>query len=164
MKNLDKFYRENNKRLINQICRGKGLDRDTAEDVVQEAFLNAIKYYHNFNSERGPLKAWFNMILRNTFYDRYNAVVLAQEDSLDRAENLSDIFECRGGGPSPEELGVIKTYLDLIENPKHKKIAEMYYLAGYTSIEIAQVEKSLTQTNVTTIIKRVRQKLQGVGE
>lgn len=49
-------------------------DRDRADDVVQETFLRAYRFFHRF--ERGTnCKAWLLTILHNTFRNSYRAAL-----------------------------------------------------------------------------------------
>lgn len=43
--------------------------RQDAEDVVQEACMRALTYFHAFHGDDG--RAWLLAIVRNTFYTRY---------------------------------------------------------------------------------------------
>ena len=161
---LEDFYKNNYKRLVNQLRSRKNLSHSAAEDTVQEAFLNAHKYFHKFDPETGKIKSWFNSILRHTLYDMYSKSTAEFDEVLEKAVNMSDDFACRGGSLNSEEMAVVVEALNLIENPRHKKIAEMFYISGYSTGEIASIGGGVSVTNVTTVLTRVREKLSGVGE
>tara|TARA_R110000751_G_scaffold88196_2_gene174428 strand:+ start:258 stop:749 length:492 start_codon:yes stop_codon:yes gene_type:complete len=160
---LEDFYRKNKKRLVNQLMKRKGLSYDVAEDSVQEAFLNAHRYLHKFNPETGKMNSWFNSILRHTLYDMYTKSTAEFDEVLDKAINMTDDFGCRGGSLNSEEMKVVTEALVLIENPKHRRIAEMFYISGYSTGEIASIGGGDSVTNVTTVLTRVREKLSGIG-
>src|SRR5713226_9208769 len=63
---------------------------EDAEDLVQETYLKAYKYYDKFE-EGTNLKAWLFKILKNTFINNYRKKKL-EPRSVDFAE-IEDSFE-----------------------------------------------------------------------
>jgi RNA polymerase sigma factor (sigma-70 family) len=68
MKELEKYYKENFEALKKKI-RNRAGTQWNAEDVVQEAFARAIKYWDSFDPEVGRLDGWFGILLSNTLKD-----------------------------------------------------------------------------------------------
>ena len=66
-----------------RLCRN---ERD-AEDLVQETYLKAFKYFHQFTPGTN-CRAWLFRILRNTFINSYRRRV-KERDILQRQENGS---------------------------------------------------------------------------
>lgn len=63
--------------------------RQDAEDVVQEAYLRAFKFFDSFHGEDG--RAWLLAIVRNTFYNWYRINRGQGENSLfDEALHSTD--------------------------------------------------------------------------
>ncbi|MCF6157036.1 MAG: sigma-70 family RNA polymerase sigma factor [wastewater metagenome] len=55
------------------------LNREEAEDLVQETYLKAYRFFNTF--ERGTnIKAWLFKILRNTFINKYRKTVSAPNE------------------------------------------------------------------------------------
>ncbi len=87
---------------------------EDAEDLVQETYFKAYKYYDKFE-EGTNLKAWLFKILKNTFINSYRkrqqlpreSDFVALEESLERW--LSDERRERGGSPEDE---LLETVLD----------------------------------------------------
>jgi RNA polymerase sigma-70 factor (ECF subfamily) len=84
-------------------------DRKDAEDLVQEAFLRAFRFFDSYRSGT-HIKAWLFRILRNTFINRYRAAKIRPEE-VDFAkieatyERLIDDGFVRGNSPgSPEDV------------------------------------------------------------
>src|SRR5262252_10221812 len=75
--------------LYNTAYRMTGNSQD-AEDLVQETFFKAYKYYDKFE-EGTNLKAWLFKILKNTFINNYRKKKL-EPRSVDFAE-IEDSFE-----------------------------------------------------------------------
>src|SRR5260221_2363087 len=63
-----------------------------AEDVVQEAYLRALRYFDSFHGDDG--KAWLLTIVRNTFYNWHQAkrrdAASTEPDSADAIANAPD--------------------------------------------------------------------------
>ena len=45
-------------------------DPDQAQDLVQEAYLRALRYQHSYQTGTN-MKAWLFAIMRNLFWDRF---------------------------------------------------------------------------------------------
>jgi RNA polymerase sigma-70 factor, ECF subfamily len=79
---------------------------EDAEDLVQEAYLKAYKYYDKFQ-EGTNFKAWLFKILKNTFINKYRK---QQQQPVHSAfEEIEESFESQlrdgrvSGIPNPEE-------------------------------------------------------------
>lgn len=68
---IENFYSENFKQLVKRYHNRAG-SRQNAEDVVQEAFSRAMKYYDNFQESKKEFGAWFNTIANNALRDFKN--------------------------------------------------------------------------------------------
>jgi RNA polymerase sigma-70 factor (ECF subfamily) len=83
--------------------------RRDAEDLVQEAFLRAYRFFDSYRSGTN-VKAWLFRILRNTFINRYRAVKTRPEEvESDKIEaSYEQMVESTFLGPraaaSPEAL------------------------------------------------------------
>jgi RNA polymerase sigma-70 factor, ECF subfamily len=84
---------------------------DDAEDVVQEAYLRAFRYYAGFDGD--DARSWLLTIVRNTCYTwlRNNRgrheVPLLDDDQYD--EDPGSAAGCGGGGDDPESLMIQST-------------------------------------------------------
>ena len=152
---IEQYYRDNYKRkvkIVSFILRG---DSHTAEDVVQEAFSKALQYSSSYDVNRGTVDKWFNSIMFNTLHrlQRDNkGVTVPVTDAL----SLEDIFSEKLLSESPDLRQYIESCIKKVENEKHRRILELFFVKGYTSLEIAQIEQRVTQTNVTTVVMRFR--------
>lgn len=83
-------------------------NRKDAEDLVQEAFLRAFRFFDSYRPGT-HIKAWLFRILRNTFINRYRAArVRPQEVDFAKVEaayerRIDETFLAAGRGPTPEE-------------------------------------------------------------
>lgn len=84
-------------------------NRGEAEDLVQEAYLRAFRFFDSYRPDT-HIKAWLFRILRNTFINRYRAAKVRPDevdlDKIDTAyEKMVDEEFLRGKQPpSPERL------------------------------------------------------------
>ena len=92
MEPLEKYYMDNKDTLIKKIKNRAGTEWN-AEDIVQEAFLRAWKYWPSFDKDIGAIDPWFGIILNNTLKDYMKADRLLgmayeiDEDKLEPVEN-----------------------------------------------------------------------------
>jgi RNA polymerase sigma-70 factor (ECF subfamily) len=82
-------------------------NRKDAEDVVQEAYLRAYRFFDSYESGT-HIKAWLFRILRNTFINRYRASKIRPEEvDFDKIESsyeqlIEQSFVSDRTPPSPE--------------------------------------------------------------
>lgn len=136
--------------MMSRIMHG---DYAGAEDVVQEAFTRAWKFYPAYDPERGPIEAWFNGILFNSLRD-YQREKRGSPTSSSREIVPEDIITTLN--INNKEL---RDKVKAVVNRKHKRVLELFFMLGYTSTEISQMEEGMTVTNVTTIVNRFREDL-----
>lgn len=145
---IEKFYREHYKEFLKKVSRAAGTPWD-AEDVVHDAFANALKYY-------GPhvddLDAWMSLVLRNALYAHLNAERGIQAEELEEYDHPA---ECQID-PMLLRLTVEKLLKD--ENPDHVPILEFHFLKGYSAKEIQEFN-SYSYPNTRKIIQRFRDKI-----
>ena len=132
-------------------------DRD-AEDIVQEAFLRALRHYRTFKG--GDAKPWLLAIVRNTFYTwlKHNRVpeenILLEEDKQPVAEDSSD----------PEKMLLRETDRQLLRSALRllpKEFLEVIVLREFEELsykEIAQVMQIPSGT-VMSRLARARKRL-----
>lgn len=152
--NLTELYKKVYKGKVQLMTRILGGDRALAEDVVQEAFTRAVKYILLFDERKGMLETWFNAIMFNALRDIQKQERNYQE--LYREVFLHDVIDPAKAIMGPEYHYDIYRALQAVENDKHRRVLELFFLYGYSSKEISEVEEGVTQSNVTTIIMRFR--------
>ena len=130
-----------------------------AEDLVQETYLKAYKYYDKFQ-EGTNFKAWLFKILKNTFINRYRKL---QAQPIQNAfSDIEDAFESQvsqevGRIPSPEEE-VLADVLDehvqqaLDELPEdYRMVILLADIEGFAYKEIA----AILEIPVGTVMSRL---------
>ena len=86
-------------------------DPDRASDLVQETYLRAFRFFHQF--ELGTkCRAWLLTILHNTFRNQYRAQRYARSHvDIDDPATALEAAEAAGGDDNPETL-VLSEMLD----------------------------------------------------
>ena len=118
-----------------------------AEDLVQETYLKAYKYYDKFE-EGTNLKAWLFKILKNTFINSYRKKQQAppKADFADIEESFETIVRDDGGGARTPEEELLEKVLDedvqqAIEELPHdyRMVVLLADLEGFAYKEIADI-------------------------
>jgi RNA polymerase sigma factor (sigma-70 family) len=123
---LTEFYKKNYKDYLAR-ARNCLKDHHYAEDVVQEAFENALKYSYTFNEEK-ELENWFNSVFMNTLRDYLSYV---------RNQGVVVELTIKDHPQFPKELvdkyrGVIEKEIHAYDEcPRKRHILSMYFLQGY---------------------------------
>lgn len=154
---IEKFYKDTYKVKVKMVARILGGDYSAAEDIVQESFIKAMNGINSYDHKKGTINAWFNGILFNTLRDwkRQNSSIISLSFKDVSVEDLLfEDLEFYNG-----ETGVfLEKIFSKVPREVHKKILILYFVLGYTSKEISEI-LNVSQTNVTTIAARFREKL-----
>lgn len=108
---------------------------ETAEDVLQEAFIKIWNSFHSYDSGKGRLFTWMINICRNLAIDKirskeYRVSGLSEQlPEKSKARFVSDTFK-------PEHIDVREIVEKL--NPEQKQIIDLMYFQGFTQSEIAE--------------------------
>ena len=149
--NIEQFYRDNSLKQTKMMSRILANDYAAAEDVVHEAYTRAIQYLDSYNPDRAKFSTWFNKILFNSLRD------IQQEYKNRPTEDINLISTEDVHLPQTEED--LETYIWGVKNDKHQQVLYLFFILGYDSKEISQIEEDMSQTNVTTIVNRFKQEL-----
>jgi RNA polymerase sigma factor (sigma-70 family) len=132
-----------------------------AEDVVQDAYVRALRFFSSLRGEDG--RAWLLTIVRNTWYGRFprrasGTVVTVADDSVDdRAD----------AGPDPEAqlirqqtVAQVRDALEALPDD-FREVLVLRELEGLSYKEIAAVARIPIGT-VMSRLARARERLTGV--
>jgi RNA polymerase sigma-70 factor (ECF subfamily) len=118
-------------------------DRQKAEDVTQEAFVNLWKHAGHFDQTKGSLRTWLMTIVRNRAID-----ALRGQGARDRAELPlieSHAAHSRGGaGGDPWQTVAASMEAQAVREAiaslpaEQRQVVELAYYGGYTHQEIAK--------------------------
>lgn len=136
-------------------------ERQAAEDLVQEAFLEAWRAAGSYRTEKGSVKTWVLSIVRNRGID-----LLRSSASRRRTQHRAQAaaLTSQPGGAFAEtshdsQRERIREALSLLP-PDQLEVLELAYFSGYTHAEIAE----LLGLPLGTVKGRVRLSLKKVKE
>lgn len=155
-------------------------DEESAEDLVQETFLAAMKSLANFRGE-SQVRTYLTGILKNKILDHFKK--RKREESYAAVEDLEDserrsrmLFAADGhwnpdtaprdwSGRDPAAAAERQAFLEILDqclkllNPRMARIFTLRELEHLSNQEICKL-LDLTETNVGVILHRARLQLQ----
>src|ERR1700752_2447343 len=138
-------------------------DPDAAQDLVQEAYLRALRYQHSYQQGTN-MKAWLFAIMRNLFWDRVK--VSRKEDvSLDDVGDFVLYDKLKDEGARPEEDVLDKLaaseVVAAVEKlpPLHREVVLLVDSKGFSYKDAAQTP-GVPIGPVMSPLHRARQQLQ----
>ncbi len=138
-------------------------DPDAAQDLVQEAYLRALRYQHSYQAGTN-MKAWLFAIMRNLFWDRFKG---SRKDdvSLDDVGDfvLYDRLKDEGAKPESDVLDKIAASevvaaVDKLP-PLHREVVLLVDVEGFSYKDAAQA-LGVPIGTVMSRLHRARQQLQ----
>ena len=154
---LGAFFKNNYERhlkTINKILH----NTEASEDVVQEAYYRACKYEQSYDSTRSSFNTWFNKILFNSLRDYQRS---DKDSGVDHDADVELEIEVVSPSKTLENLHLIEQEISRFgRKGKNRRILELFYLKGYSSYEISQIEEDVSVSNVTSINHLFKRKLE----
>jgi RNA polymerase sigma-70 factor (ECF subfamily) len=136
-------------------------DRDEAEDVLQEVFLQVWRAPARFDASRGSVLTWLLVVARSRAIDRLRAL---RRRGRDRHVDIAAVDVAAPGDPERETQtshdadGVRRVLATLPAD--QRRALELAYFEGYTQSEIAD----LTGSPLGTVKTRLRQGMMKLRE
>lgn len=146
---IEAFYIKNRTVLLKRLRHRAGSPHN-AEDVLQEAFCRALKYYSSFNPYTQEIGAWFNTIMNNSLTDFKRAemtggmYVALEEDSETYEFSYVD----------NDSASKIKDEIGL-KSGDAKDVLHLYFEKEYKLNEIRQI-LGIPYRTAQTIVNRFR--------
>lgn len=145
---ITEFYLKNSRELHKRVSNRAGGPYN-AEDVVQEAFARALKYWDSFDPNRHQLGAWFNTILNNALKD-FKKEELIYGMCVEFDEELDS-----GVRMSTTNKDMLRKIEQLIESKRSstRDLLDLYYLKGYKVRDIVQALDVNSQAVRTAVLR-----------
>ena len=140
-------------------------NRDWAEDVLQEAYLNIWKIAGDYKATLSPPMAWMGLLVRSRGLDFLRR---RASDRADRMQELDDVISDTVAGDSPnpmdtsqasEQAWALHQCLSQLEN-RQREVVSLAYLRDLSHSELAQ-QLRLPLGTVKTWIRRGLEQLRG---
>jgi len=146
---IEDHYRKYRNASVASYSRAPG-GRAGSEDIVQEAYCRALKYWKTFDAEQ-PFDFWMLTILTNSARDHFKTERLngiCHEPPVDMRYDV------------PFNSIYLKEILKIVEKKEDniRRILKLRFLDNYPTLEIAQIVPE-SHSSVRKIIQRFRQEL-----
>ena len=140
-----------------------GLDRDTAEDMVQDSLVRAFQGLEGCR-EKGRFRVWVTRILRNRCLDHLKSAPIQRNDSL-----LPGLLNRDGGPEEDRERAALRALLaealDLLPEEQREAFL-LRHVDGFSyqeMCEITDVSESAMKMRVHRAREALRAHLGGLG-
>ena len=134
------------------ICYRFAGDQDTANDLLQEAFIRIFKYLHRYRFE-GSLEGWLKKITIRTsidFLKKHHSMAFVDTETMNEPEVPSVLSEQYDTELIMNEIALLPTGFRTILN--------LYAIEGYSYTEIAEM-LNIKEVSVRSQYMRAKQKL-----
>lgn len=142
-------------KLIYKYLRKNGCSHSDAEDIVQDAFYQALRYIEGIDVDK--ISAWLFRVSINKFYDlcrtksRHVILNINEEDFI---KNLAKDYLCEDYVLNMEKNEEVKNILNSLKN-SYRSLLILKYEIGLSYREIASV-LDIKETKVKTYLYRAR--------
>ena len=145
---ITEFYIKNSRELHKRVANRAG-GAYNAEDVVQEAFSRALKYWDSFDPNRHQLGAWFNTILNNALKD-FKREELIYGMCVEFDEELDS-----GVRMNTTNKNILEKIEQLIQSKRDstRDLLDLYYLKGYKVRDVVQALDVNSQAVRTAVLR-----------
>lgn len=113
--------------------------RNDAEEVLQEAWLQAWRSAERYDANRGPVAAWLLTIARSRALDRYRSLATRQRAETREQAEIHELF-C----PDPSGAALHREMHERVQQalaalqPQQRRVLEIAYFEGLSQTEIAE--------------------------
>lgn len=141
-----------------------GKDEQTASDIVQETFLDALTRIEQYDPERGSMEAWLTTLSRNFISRALKAKGMVSLDQMwsNVDSELMTCFERLATEPLPPDVLEKKETKCLVQTTlasipgNYRKILTLYYHRGLSIRDIAS-KSNKSDGAVKVLLHRARQ-------
>lgn len=150
---IEEHYRDNFGKLVSQYI-GRAGGKHNAEDVVQEAYTRACKYWKTFKEERS-FDGWIGLIVHNCFRNKRR-----EDMNMGMTTGKEDEEALYYGmtGAVQEDHMFLQDILNEIKEHEHSYILELALIDGLSYGDISEIVPYTVQ-GVKQIVSRFREEL-----
>jgi RNA polymerase sigma-70 factor, ECF subfamily len=136
-------------------------DRQAAEDLVQEAFLQVWRAAGSYRAERGSVRTWILSIVHHRGIDQLRSTASRRRgrDRVEATSSTTQPSEAFAETWRNSQREQVREALRVLP-PEQLKVLELAYYSGYTHTEIAD----LLNVPLGTVKGRMRLGLQKIRE
>ncbi|MBA3648691.1 MAG: RNA polymerase sigma factor [Chitinophagales bacterium] len=113
------------------------LEEETAEDILQEAFIKIWINFLQYDKTKGKLFTWMINIVRNLAIDSTRSKSFKNsQKNLDLDKTVDYIDSRKNTSFQPDQIG-LKLFLNKLR-PEQRIVLDLVYFKGFTQAEIAK--------------------------
>ena len=158
MIDIEELFKNKYRNYVKIFTRITGGNHHDAEDIVMEGFERAVRLQRSYDPKKGSPSTWMNSIVFNCFRD-HSRSDKEKQNMINSEFSVEDVAEDLNVNTNPHVREYIESKIAEIKNEKHRSVVELFFLLGFTSLEICQIEQGVSRTNVTTIINRFKEEV-----
>lgn len=135
-------------------------DEETAEDVLQEVFVNIWRKINQYNPDKGRLFTWMLNIARNAAIDKVRSKGYRNSR---QNQSISDHVDFNAGlsvSPAVSDVGMKKVLTRLKD--EYRTLIDLSYYQGFTHEEISKllsIPLGTVKTRIRTALSQLRNML-----
>lgn len=111
-------------------------DRELAEDLVHDVFMEAWRAAADYDPARGTVRTWLMVRLRSRALDRKRSAAFRREVATDRMPTTTDEGDTARALAEAPDAQVVRDALATLPE-EQRAVLELAYFEGLTSSEIA---------------------------
>ena len=115
-------------------------ERQAAEDLVQEAFLDVWRAARSYRAERGSVRTWVLSIVHNRGIDQLRSAASRRriQDRVEATASFSQPSEAFSEAWRNSQRDQVREALKVLP-PEQLQVLELAYFSGFTHTEIADL-------------------------
>ena len=138
---FEALYKETSPKLHALCLRLLNYDQETAEDVLQEAFVKIWSKADKYNAGKGSAITWMGTVVRNQAFDRLRSYrsrpELTEESEYEGLEYASLDLDLENQRSYAEQLTLFKKLLENLPEIQQQVVTQSL-VYGYTHTEISE--------------------------
>jgi RNA polymerase sigma-70 factor (ECF subfamily) len=136
-------------------------DNETANDVLQDVFVNIWKKIESYDPSKGRLFTWMLNVARNASIDKIRSKGFRDSQKNQPISENVDISISQGANPAINDVGLRKVISKLKE--EQRVLIDLSYFQGFTHEEIAKamnIPLGTVKTRIRTALTQLRTLIQ----
>jgi RNA polymerase sigma-70 factor (ECF subfamily) len=135
------------------------MDKETAEDVLQESFVKIWNNAASYDASKGRLYTWLLNIARNSAIDKTRSKDFRNDGKVQSIEDFVYHVDKQHNSSTATDFIGLRKFVDELK-PEQKQLIDLLYFGGYTQSEAAEelgIPLGTIKTRVKAALTRLRE-------